>query len=145
MTEILQADNLKLSDVKHGFFTRAWGDCGLYPEAKLPILLENRRQVAKHLSVQPENLLSCYQDTTPNVITVTKNWTVADRPRFDAMVTVEKNIALGILTADCVPVLFADAGAGVVGAAHAGWRGALTGILENTIDAMQKLGANKKS
>ena len=145
MNEVLQADNLKnLAHVKHGFFMRAWGDCGLTDSGgnEQP---PNRSRVAGHLSVPSQNLLSCFQIHSPIVVMVTEPWAVGNRPQADAMVTTEKNIALGILTADCVPLLFADTSAGVIGAAHAGWRGALTGVIENTIDAMQKLGANKKS
>jgi len=90
-------------------------------------------------------LLSAYQIHSSTVVTVTHNWLADDRPQADALVTNKKGFALGILTADCGPILFADVGAGVIGAAHAGWRGALSGILDNTLDAMETLGASRKS
>ncbi|HEU0117406.1 MAG TPA: peptidoglycan editing factor PgeF [Alphaproteobacteria bacterium] len=140
--ELLRADSLKeLSSVAHGFTTRAWGDCGLAKGAPT----ENRGRVATALGVQPENLISCYQIHEPTVVTVEKPWVNDDqRPKGDAMVTSVKGIALGIITADCVPLLFADPGAGVIGAAHAGWRGAISGVIENTLDAMEKLGARRQ-
>jgi YfiH family protein len=138
MMDILAADNLRdLSGIRHGFFTRAWGDCGLIDATGVT---DNRRKVAAHLDVRPDNLLSCYQIHSPDVITVTEPWAVPDRPKADAMVTSVPGIALGILTADCVPLLFADTRAGVIGAAHAGWRGAVSGVIENTVAAMEKLG-----
>ncbi len=147
MPEILKADNLQsLPGLRHGFFTRAWGNCGLSrATAWGDEISDNRRRVAEHLAVKPENLLSCYQIHSPIVVMVTEAWHPDNRPQADAMVTKEKGIALGILTADCVPLLFADVTAGVIGAAHAGWRGAVSGVIENTVEAMQKLGANKKS
>jgi YfiH family protein len=138
---ILAAANLdSLPRVHHGFFTSAWGDCGFnhaQPEA-------NRRRVAQALHVMAENLLSCYQIHSPDVVVIEKPWASAERPKADAMVTKTSGIALGILTADCVPILFADESAGVIGAAHAGWRGALSGVIENTIAAMVKLGAQPR-
>ena len=146
MPEVLTAANLQdLPGIRHGFFTCAWGNCGLSRGYNRQEVSANRQRVAEYLSVKPEHLLSCYQIHSPDVATITAPWKVDDRPQMDAMVTKEKGIALGILTADCVPLLFADKNAGVIGAAHAGWRGALTGIIENTLAAMEKLGANKKS
>ncbi len=140
--EILTSPPLgALSGIRHGFFTRGWGDCGLRDTATRDLTCANRRRVAEHLSARYEHLLSCYQIHSSRVVTVTAPWGVDNRPEADAMVTKETGIALGILTADCVPVLFADNEAGVIGAAHAGWRGALDGILENTIAAMVALGA----
>jgi YfiH family protein len=144
--ETLQADNLgSFASIRHGFFTRAWGNCGLASVADRAELLQNRGRVAMHLGVAGEKLLSCEQIHSPDVVTVTEPWQVDSRPKADAMVTKEKGIALGILTADCAPVLFADTRNGVIGAAHAGWRGAISGVIENTITAMEKLGANRKS
>jgi YfiH family protein len=146
MSTTLSADNLHgLPGFRHEFFTRAWGDCGQSSVSYDSTQQKNREAVARHFSVKPDHLISCYQIHSPTVVTVTQPWAVADRPQADAMVTKEKGIALGILTADCAPILFADIRAGVVGAAHAGWRGALSGIIENTLDAMEKLGAHKKS
>jgi YfiH family protein len=146
MRDILLADNLKnIPAIRHGFYTSAWGNCGLSSAYDSVEAAENRRRVAESFSVAPENLLSCYQIHSPDVVTVTKPWTVADRRKADAMVTAERGIALGILTADCVPLLFADTKTGVIGAAHAGWRGAIGGVIENTLDAMEKLGAKRSS
>lgn len=143
MLEILTAENL--SGLRHGFFTRGWGNCGISEKFDAAELAANRKLVAWHLGVTPEKLLSCSQIHSPDVVTVTETWRPQNRPRADAMVTKVKGVALGILTADCGPLLFADAGAGVIGAAHAGWRGALTGVIENTIEAMEILGASRRS
>jgi YfiH family protein len=146
MREVLLADNLQnLSGARHGFFTRAWGNCGLSEKFDMNKLAANRRLVAERLGVAPDHLLSCYQMHSPDVVTVTEAWEPRQRPRADAMVTKTKGIALGILTADCAPLLFADPAAGVIGAAHAGWRGALTGVIENTLAAMEALGARISS
>jgi YfiH family protein len=107
------------------------------------LVQENRARMAANLGVAPERFLSLYQIHSPDVITVTTPWPNAERPRADAMVTREKGIALGIGTADCGPILFADAEAGVIGAAHSGWKGAIGGVLESTLDAMEALGASR--
>lgn len=154
MLQPLQSENLKsIATLRHGFFTREGGvstgiyaslDCG-FSDRDPGQVNENRRRVADHLGAQPENLLSCFQIHSPDVVTVTQSWATADRPEADAMVTKQKGIALGVLTADCAPILFVDPKAGVIGAAHAGWRGALTGVIENTVTAMEKLGATPAS
>ena len=150
MIEALRADNLR--GVRHGFFTRKGGvsegiyaslNCSLSRDTEASA--ENRRRVAAHFGLEPERLLSCYQIHSPDVVTVTAPWRTEERPKADAMVTAERGIALGILTADCVPLLFADERAGVIGAAHAGWRGAVGGIIENTLLAMEKLGAGREN
>ncbi len=143
MPETITADNLQ--GIRHGFFKSEWGNCGLAENYNQAEVAANRAKVAEALGVPASNLLSCYQIHSPDVITVTEIWLVPDRPKADAMVTSVRGIALGILTADCVPVLFADKAAGVIGGAHAGWRGAVTGVIENTISAMEKLGASRKS
>jgi polyphenol oxidase len=150
MLEALQAENLlDLTGVRHGFFTRVGGageggalNCD-FSDGNDHDVMENRRRVAESLGVDAAKLLSCFQVHSADVVTVSKAWGVGERPKADAMVTREKGLALGVLTADCVPVLFADAKAGVIGAAHAGWRGALIGILENTLEAMEALGASR--
>lgn len=104
---------------------------------------ENRRIVAEHIAKRRDaHVLSCYQHHSADVVVATADWG-EDRPKADAMVTQTPGLILGILTADCTPVLFSDDKAGVIGAAHAGWKGALGGILENTIAAMEKLGASR--
>jgi YfiH family protein len=149
MLQPLQSDNLNLPGIRHGFFTREGGvsegiyaslDCGI-ADRDPSQMRENRGRVAAYLGADFEHLLSCHQIHSPDVVTVTALWKIDQRPEADALVTKEKDIALGVLTADCAPVLFADVKAGVIGAAHAGWRGALTGVLENTVTAMEKLGA----
>jgi YfiH family protein len=141
-----------LNGIRHGFFTRSGGvSQGLYATLNGGIgskdspehVAENRARMANALGVRPDNFVSAYQVHSPDVVTVEKPWPSDQRPRVDGMVTKTPGIALGISTADCGPVLFADGQARVIGAAHAGWRGALTGVLEATIGAMEKLGADR--
>jgi YfiH family protein len=140
----LFAENLAaLPDISHAFFPRDWGNAGLSDEQHRSEVLQNRAIMAEKLGVQSDHLLTCYQTHSMDVVTVTQIWQPDDRPRADAMVTDVKGVALGVLTADCVPVLFADPKAMVIGAAHAGWRGAIGGILENTLKAMEELGASR--
>jgi len=155
MIEALKAKNLSdVYGVRHAFFTRKGGvsrgvfeslNCGLWNDDDKNAAIENRRLVALYLEAKPENVLSCNQVHSPDVVTVTEPWPPTQLPKADAMVTKERGIVLGVLTADCVPILFADEKAGVIGAAHAGWRGALIGIIENTIKAMESLGANTRT
>ena len=135
---------------RHGFFTRHGGvstgvfaslNCGYgSPENPEPIA-RNRALIAGHVGVAPERLFSVTQTHSADVLTINRPEDYVAGTKADAMVSNGKGIALGVLTADCAPVLFQDANAGVVGAAHAGWRGAFGGILEATIEAMGKLGA----
>jgi len=104
---------------------------------------ENRARMAASLGVAPDHLVSCYQIHSPDVIVAETPWTRETAPHADAIVTKVAGLAIGVSTADCGPILFADASARVIGAAHAGWKGALTGVLESTIDAMEKLGADR--
>lgn len=139
-----------LSGIKHGFFGREGGVSeGLYDSLNLgegsadvaTAIHENRDRVRRALNA--DHLISCYQIHSSKVIPVSGPW--ADRPEGDAMVTREPGLALCILTADCVPILFADGKSGVIGAAHAGWKGALGGVVEATIAAMEGLGANRET
>lgn len=151
MSFLLSAPTLSaLPNIRHGFGTRQGGvsggsfaalNCGWTSGDTIENVRENRRRIAAALDVMPDNLLTCYQIHSPDVVTVTQSWDHEQRPRADAMVTNKPGLALGILTADCVPLLLADPVAGVIGAAHAGWRGALMGVVGNTITAMQTLGA----
>jgi len=151
---MLQAPSLSaLPGIRHAFFTRAGGvsegiyesmNGGLGSEDQPAKVAENRARMAAALGVKPENFLSVYQIHSPNVVVADAPWPTADRPRADAIVTRTPGLAIGIGTADCGPVLFADAQARVVGAAHAGWRGAFTGVLEATITEMEKLGAKRE-
>lgn len=138
--------------VTHGFFTRQ-GGCsnGIYAGLNVGLgsnddpqaVLENRARVATHLKVAEENLLTAYQVHSATVQVASGPWPNGERPQVDAMVTNQPGLAIGALSADCGPVLFCDAKAGVIGAAHAGWKGAVYGILENTVAAMEGLGARR--
>lgn len=139
-----------LSGTHHGFFTRKGGassgifaglNCGFGSSDQREIVSINRTRVAQSMDVVPENLVTIHQVHSPDVEIITDP-AQETRPA-DAMVTNLPGIALAILTADCQPVLFADPKAGVIGAAHAGWRGALDGVLESTIEAMESLGADR--
>lgn len=142
-----------LGDTPHGFFTRTGGassgvfkglNCGHGSTDQSAAVSTNRGRVAEAMRVAPDALTSVYQVHSNNVVEIRASLS-GDLPQVDAMVTNTPNIALGILTADCAPVLFSDPVAGVVGAAHAGWKGALTGITDNTIEAMEKLGAIREN
>ncbi|KUO55060.1 MAG: polyphenol oxidase [Sphingomonadales bacterium BRH_c42] len=138
-----------LEDIPHGFFGRQGGvsqglvaglQCGFGAEADIDAVRTNRRIATE--SVLPGGVLvTPYQTHSADVMTVIEPWDERDRPNADALVTDRKGIVLGIVTADCAPVLLADQAAGVIGAAHAGWRGAHGSILENTVTAMEALGA----
>ena len=139
--------------VRHGFFTRNGGvssgiyeslNCGNGSDDEKTNVLENRARVAGWFGETSENLVSLYQCHSVDVISVDATMT-GERPHADAMVSRTPGLVLGILTADCGPVLFADRENGVIGAAHAGWRGAFTGILEATVDAMLSLGAKRET
>jgi YfiH family protein len=136
----------------HGFFTREGGvsaglyaslNCGFGSSDAPENVAENRARVAGRLGLAADRLVTCYQVHSPTVVEVEAPWRREENPRADAMVTRQRGLALGILTADCAPVLFADAEAGVIGAAHAGWRGAVSGVVEATLGAMEKLGARR--
>ncbi|HMA16746.1 MAG: peptidoglycan editing factor PgeF [Bacteroidota bacterium] len=142
-----------LAAVRHGFFCRTGGvseglfsslNCGYGSGDDAAKVTENRRRAMAMLDLEGGRLVTAYQVHSPDVVEVKEVWAREDAPKADAMVTRERGLVLGILTADCVPVLFADAQAGVVGAAHAGWKGALTGVVERTVAAMAALGAEPK-
>ena len=141
-----------LSAVRHGFMTRKGGvstgiweglNCGPGSADEAAAVAENRGRVAAHFGVSPDHLWSLHQVHSPDVVTVAGPQGPPPRSRADAMVTATPGVALGVLTADCAPVLFVDPQAGVVGAAHSGWKGALGGVLEATIEAMEQLGAER--
>ncbi len=142
MHEILFADNLKRQPhVRHAFFTRGWGDICFFNDDFPPHALKTRTRMADYMAVAPENFLFCRQKHTRDVVAVTEIWEPKNSPVADAMVTDKPGIALGVLTADCVPALFATGDKAIIGVAHVGWRGALIGVMENTLKAMEKLGA----
>jgi YfiH family protein len=140
-----------LPGIRHGFFTRQGGvSGGIYASLNGGVgssddpdhVRENRARMAAAIGVAPDRFLTAYQIHSPDVVTIDAPWT--ERPRADAIVTRTPGLGLGISTADCGPLLFADPEARVIGAAHAGWRGAFTGVIEATLAAMERLGATRK-
>jgi YfiH family protein len=138
--------------LRHAFFTREGGvsdgiyaglNGGLGSSDDPASVAENRRRMAEQMGVGPEHFLSVWQIHSPDAVIVTGPWQGTARPKADAMVTRTEGLAIGVTTADCGPILFVDPNARVIGAAHAGWKGALTGIVESTVDAMEKLGAER--
>lgn len=147
--EIITSEGL--GPIRHGFFTRKGGassgvfaglNCGNGSSDQSEIVAINRARVADAMQVPVTHLVNVHQIHSADVITVTGPLT-GPVPQADGLVTATPGVALGVLAADCQPVLFADAQAGVIGAAHAGWKGALGGVLEATIDAMLALGATR--
>ena len=150
---MLQAASLStLARIRHAFFTRSGGvSQGVYDSLNGGVgsndapakVTENRARMAAALGVKPDHLLTAYQIHSPDVVVADQPWTQEKRPHADAIVTRTPRLAIGVSTADCGPLLLADSEAGVIGAAHAGWRGALTGVIEAAIAAMEKLGAER--
>lgn len=147
---MITAEDLQLDGIAHGFFTREGGhssglyaslNCGLGSGDDVATVKKNRALVEQALGVGQGRLVSAYQVHGTDVAVVTGPF--AERPRVDAMVTKVPGLALGVLTADCGPILFADPRARVIGAAHAGWKGALSGVYRSTIEAMESLGASR--
>ena len=151
---MLQASSLSaLPGIRHAFFTRKGGvSQGIYESLNGGIgsndsashVAENRARMAKALGVAADRLLTLYQIHSPTVVIAEKPWAAEARPRADAIVTAVRGLAIGVSTADCGPVLLCDSEAGVIGAAHAGWRGALAGVLGAAVEAMEKLGGEKR-
>jgi hypothetical protein len=142
----------KAQGMRHGYFTRIGGvSDGIYRGLNIgtgssddqTLVAENRRRVADWMGVPADRLLTAHQIHSPDVV-VAREPFAGPRPKADAIVTDRPGIAIGASTADCGPVLFADAEARIIGAAHAGWKGAFTGVLENTITAMEGLGARRE-
>jgi YfiH family protein len=138
--------------LRHAFFTREGGvsggfyaslNGGLGSNDDPANIHENRRRMADAMGVAPEHFLNLHQIHSPDAIVATGPWESPLRPKADAIVTRIDGLAIGVTTADCGPILFVDPNARVIGAAHAGWKGALTGIVEATIGAMEKLGAER--
>ncbi len=149
MLEIITSDALP---ARHGFFTRKGGassgifaglNCGTGSSDLTEAVAINRGRVAQAMDVAPDGLIGVHQVHSADVVPVTGP--LLPGPRADGMVTATPGIALSILTADCQPVLFSDHGAGVIGAAHAGWRGAVDGVLEAVLGAMESLGARREN
>ena len=153
MAEFVTAETLAgLPGLAHGFFTRRGGvsagpfaalNCSLSGKDDADAVRENRRRAADALGVPATALAGLTQVHGIDVAVLDTPWPENDRPLADALVTRRPGLALGVVTADCAPVLFADAESGVIGAAHAGWRGAVAGVLEATIAAMEALGARR--
>jgi polyphenol oxidase len=150
---MVKAATLALPGISHAFFTREGGvssgcyaslNGGIGSDDSARAVAENRARMAAALGVEPPQFLTAYQIHSPQVVVAETGWTTEARPRADGIVTQTPGLAVGVSTADCGPVLFADPQAGVVGAAHAGWRGALTGIVEATVAAMERLGAARE-
>jgi purine-nucleoside/S-methyl-5'-thioadenosine phosphorylase / adenosine deaminase len=149
----MKVDSPLLSAVpglRHAFFSRDGGVSeGIYAGLNGGIgsnddpgrVTENRRRMAQHMGVPLEHLLTAFQTHSPDVTVASVPWDLASRPRADAIVTRTEGLAIGVTAADCGPILFVDPNARVIGAAHAGWKGALTGVVESTIEAMERLGA----
>ncbi len=152
MPKPLTADCLAaLPGVAHGFFTRHGGvslgdyaslNCGLGSKDDPVAVHENRARVAAFLTAR--DVVTAHQVHSPTAVVAEHAWSQDQRPRADAIVTATRGLGVGVLTADCAPVLFADPEAGVVAAAHAGWRGALSGVIESALEAMEKLGARRR-
>ncbi len=137
--------------LRHAFSTREGGvSGGIYESLNGGLgsnddpahVAENRRRMAEQMGVAPEHFLSVHQIHSPDVVVATGPWQ-GDKPRADALGTRTEGIAIGVTAADCGPILLVDPAARVIGAAHAGWKGALTGVLESTVEAMEKLGADR--
>ncbi len=148
MAEALTAPSIP---VPHGFFTRRGGvssgpyaslNCSISSQDDPAAVLENRARVARVIGADPSRMVGLTQVHGPDVVAVTEPWLPGQGRKADAMVTARADVALAIVTADCAPVLFVDPAANVVGAAHAGWRGAVAGVLEATIAAMLASGAS---
>jgi YfiH family protein len=143
---------LELPGIRHGFFTREGGaseglyaglNCGLGSKDQTERVLENRARVAEHLAGAKSEVLTVYQVHSGTAVRAHGPLSRDALPKADAVVTTVPGLVIGVLTADCTPVLFADPQAKVVAAAHAGWRGAVAGIIEATVEEMVKAGANR--
>lgn len=150
---MIESEALHDPRLSHGFFTRGGGhstgifaslNCGLGSGDDPDVVAMNRNVVERALGVGAGQLVTAYQVHSADVVTVDKPWPADQRPKVDGLVTKVRGLALGVLTADCGPVLFADADAGVVGACHAGWKGALTGVTDSTVVAMEQLGGKRE-
>jgi len=151
MVQSFLADELAdLPGIAHGFFTRRGGvsegiyaslNCGPGSRDSPAYVRENRARVAQHLGTTASRLVSAHQVHGTTALIVEEPWPIERRPKADALVTAARGVAVGVLTADCAPVLLAEPRAGIVAAAHAGWRGALAGVIEAAVSAMEGLGA----
>lgn len=152
MEHALQSGLLVSPGVRHAFFTRKGGvSNGIYASLNggtgsrddAGSVLENRARMAAGLGVEPRNFLVPYLVHSSDCVIVETPFADGERPKCDALVTRTRGLALGVTGADCGILLFSDAQAGVIGAAHAGWKGAFTGVLESTLQAMEEVGASR--
>lgn len=143
----------KIQGVQHGFFTKTGGvssgiynslNCGPSSDDEYDNVVENRRRVMEALDLQQAKLYGLHQIHSTAVYEITSDMDHQEYPKGDALVTTEKNVALSVLGADCTPILFSSGNAGVIGTAHAGWKGAVTGIVESVVKKMCELGANRE-
>ncbi len=150
----LKSEALLAEGISHGFFTRQDGvspapydslNCGYGSGDTKENVTANRALVLEALEAEGASLITPYQHHSADVLMVDEAWAPDEAPKGDAIVTDKKGLAIGILTADCMPVLFLSPASGIIGAAHAGWRGALGGVLHNTVDAMVEMGAERAS
>ncbi len=151
---MIEAPELKSRHaLRHGFFTREGGhsgglfaslNCGYGSGDDKPTVARNRAAAASRLGVASESLLTVWQWHSPDVIVAEAPWDPLVPPKGDAIVTSEPGLAIAVLTADCAPILFADEEAGVIGAAHAGWKGALAGVSDATVSVMEQKGARRQ-
>jgi hypothetical protein len=149
---MIETPRLALAGVRHGFFTRQGGVSeGIYASLNIGFgssdardrVAQNRARVASALGATPDRLVMPYQIHSPDCVIVDAPFPAGETARCDALATATPGLAIGVSTADCGPLLFADPDARVVGAAHAGWKGAFTGVIEATLDAMERLGARR--
>lgn len=140
--------------LQHGFFTRLGGmsegvyaglNCAYSSNDKKDHITANRAKVAETLGVEVDRLVTVKQVHSAKSVTITAPFKDGQTPEADGIVTATRGLAIGVLTADCAPVLFADKKAKIIGAAHAGWKGAVGGVMEATIDAMEKMGAKREN
>jgi polyphenol oxidase len=147
---MLHADSMRLAGIRHAFFTRQGGvsgghyaslNGGIGSNDNAAHVAENRARMAAAVGVASDRFLTALQVHSPHVVVAETPWPLQARPRADAIVTRVPALAIGVTTADCGPILLADPEQRVIGAAHAGWRGALSGVVEATVAAMEQLGA----
>ncbi len=147
---MIEHQALRGSGISHGFFTRGGGhstgifaslNCGFGSGDDPDLVRMNRETVTRALKIEADQLVTAHQVHSAEALNVTAAWPIDQRPKVDGLVTTQRGLALGALTADCGPVLFADHKSGVIGACHAGWKGALNGVTDATIIEMEKQGA----
>ncbi len=148
---MIEAESLKAgANVRHGFFTREGGhstgiytslNTGLGSDDERETVMQNRTVIADSLGVPVSRLIAPYQHHSADAVIATEAWPAQHGPKADAVVTATPGLAISINTADCTPILFSDAKAGVIGAAHAGWKGAIGGVIKWTVSAMEEAGA----